>query len=1293
MKLLFYLNLRITFFRLLFLFFIPFSYSQQGKIDATFNTYDDGLLGDGFDNTVRTLCLQPDGKLIVGGDYLNFNGALTSYLSRLYPDGSKDTTFDLGSGFNGKIYTSIIQPDGKILLGGSFTTFNGANASRLIRLNADGSIDASFNTAIGVNTGIVYDLALQADGNIIVVGSFSKYNGVNANKIARILPNGNLDATFITGSGASATIEEVQIQLDGKIILAGSFDSFNKTLNTTKIVRLDTTGNVDASFISVTGFDATITALELQSDGKILVGGAFTTYNGSSANRIVRLNTDGSVDAGFVSGSGFNNGGVTVIKTNALGEIMVGGSFTGTYNGIDINQLVLLNPNGTLSPNFDIGTGPATATIYDLALDIDGSWYIGGSFSVFDSQNQGRLAKIDASGVLDLGYLTAGVGFDNSVLKVLSLSDTKTMAFGSFTKFNGVSSLRIARLLVDGTLDLTFNTLGSGADGIIRNAIIQSDNKMVLVGSFKNYNGVSANRIIRILEDGSIDPSFIVGTGANNQIYAIALQLDGKILIGGNFTNYNGTLVNRIIRLLPDGTIDASFNVGLGADAIVETVLLQSDGKIVVGGRFVTFNGNSYNHLVRLNVDGSIDAGFSIGTGFDKYVYTIAKQADDKLILGGTFSNYNGVSTKRIVRLNTDGSLDVSFAIGTGFSNGELRTILIQPDGRILAGGTFSGTYNGTIVKRMLRLLPTGVYDNSFLVNLNGTLFSSCFTPSNDVIIGGNFNSVSGITKHRVARIKLCTNSSSLNGTLWTNGPPSGGKELIFHDDYVIANSVNVCSCSIDAGKKVVVSNGKTLGLTFNYIGLGTLILEDSASLYQSDDESINTGIVEVKRKSTPILKFDYTYWSSPVINQKLFDVSPNTLSDKFFSFDTAIEDWITESPSNNMINGKGYIIRGPQDYSTTIATLYEAVFKGVPNNGIVSIPIGATDTSNLIGNPYPSAIDADLFLNKNAGIIDGTIYFWTHNTPITNNIYTSNDYAMYNLLGGVGTSAAINLGGNNSKPNGKIASGQSFFVTSINGGGTAVFNNSMRIVEQNTFFYKSNSNEKIKYSNGIEKHRIWLNLSNTQGAFKQILVGYATAATNQIDRSFDGETFDGNEFLDFYSINQGVNLAIQGRALPFEEKDEIPIGYTTEVEGTFNINIDEIDGLLANQSVYIEDKTTNLIYDLKKEGCSFFTQKGVFNDRFVLRYTNKNLNTNDFNPNGNLVLISCKNQQIKISSLSQIIEKVSIYDLLGRKIYQKKHIDTTETTIYDLALSPQVLIIKMQFQSGKSIAEKILFQ
>lgn len=1277
----------------LVLFVILFTntvYPQQGKIDPTFNTYDDGLLGDGFDNTVRTLSIQGDEKLIVGGDYLNFNGASTSFLCRLHPDGTKDDSFVLGGSFNGKIYSSLLQADGKIILGGTFTSYNGSAVGRLIRLNSDGSHDASFNTSLAVSSGTVYASALQSDGKIIIVGSFTTYNGLNAYRVARILTDGNLDSTFVTGTGATGRIEEVQIQSDGKIILAGSFDSFNGSPNSCKIVRLNTDGSTDNTFTTGTGFDDSITAIAIQGDGKILVGGIFTTYNGVSANRIARLKSDGSVDDSFDSGSGFSNGGVAVIKVNAVGEIRIGGSFSGTYNGTDVNRLVLLDANGVVNPLFDIGAGPSSATVYALAESPDNSCYIGGSFSVFDSQNQGRLAKIDALGMLDIGFLTAGVGFNNSVLKILSLSDSKTMAFGSFSKFNGVASSRVARLLENGVLDTTFNTSGLGADGLVRNAVIQSDNKIVLVGSFTNYNGIPANRITRIMPDGSVDLIFDVGSGSNNQIYGIALQPDGKIILGGNFTNFNGTSVNRIIRLLSDGTIDSSFDTGLGADAIIETVLLQSDGKIVVGGRFSTFNGSFYNRLVRLNPNGSIDSSFSIGSGFDKNIYAIAIQGDGKLIIGGTFLNYNGVAVKRLARLNTDGSLDLSFTTGSGFSNGEIRTILIQPDNRILVGGSFSGNYNGTTVKRMLRLLPDGIYDATFSVNLNGTLFSTCFTPDSSVMIGGNFNSVSGITKHRIARIKLCTDSSVWDGSTWSNGPPSGGKAITFNGNYPALSSVTICSCSISTGNTVTIPNGNTLGLVFDYSGEGTLVLENNASLYQSDDQIINTGKMLLKRQTTPILKLDYTYWSSPVSNQQLITLSPNTSTSKFYSFDAVADDWAQETVTNTMVLGKGYIIRGPENFSNTVRTVYEAVFSGVPNNGIITVPIAGTDSSNLIGNPYPSAIDADLFLTKNTGIIDGTIYFWTHNTPLTNYVYTSDDYAAYNLLGGVGTSAATNLGINNTIPNGEIASGQAFFVTGINGGGTAIINNSMRILGQNSSFYKSNV--KKKSSVGIEKHRLWLNLSNSQGAFKQLLVGYATGATNQNEIAFDGESFDGNKYLDFYSINEDVGLVIQARALPFEETDEVPLGYKTEIEGIFTITIDDKDGLFEDQAVFIEDKEMGRIHDLKNEAYSFSTSKGTYNDRFILRYSDRTLSVSDFNQNKNSVLIFNKNKQLEITSLDGAIDKVMVYDLAGKQIFQRKKVDSTELTISDLTLNPEVLIVKTVLKNGKTAVKKVIY-
>lgn len=366
-------------------------------------------------------------------------------------------------------------------------------------------------------------------------------------------------------------------------------------------------------------------------------------------------------------------------------------------------------------------------------------------------------------------------------------------------------------------------------------------------------------------------------------MFAVTIQSDQKILLAGSFTKYNGTVAGHIVRLMQDGTIDTGFNTILGADAAIDTILIQPDGKIVLGGRFNMFNGIGYSRLIRLNSDGSIDNSFSVGTGFDKNVYALDLQSDGKIIVGGSFLNYNGVSKKRILRLYPNGTLDTTFESGTGFSNGDVRNILVQPDDRILIGGSFSGNYNGTHSLRLIRLSAKGTINPSFNTSLNSTLFSMGFTTDFKLLIGGNFNSVSGVAKHRVARLKLCNNSSIWDGSAWSNGIPSGGKELTFEEDYQFSASANACCCTIDSGKMVTVSNGNTLGLSFNYSGSGIMVLEDTASLYQSDDEIVNTGIIHFKRKTKPVLKFDYTYWSSPVENQKLIDVSPTTLSDKFF--------------------------------------------------------------------------------------------------------------------------------------------------------------------------------------------------------------------------------------------------------------------------------------------------------------------------------------------------------------------------------------------------------------------------
>lgn len=1270
----------------LFIVFLPSTnilIAQQGKVDNTFNTIDDGSKGDGFNAIVHTLFLQPDNNLIVGGEYTSLNGIPSSYLTRLQPDGTIDESFDTGTGFNGKVYSSNVQPDGKILVGGNFSAYNGKSAGRFVRINSDGSYDSSFNTVVATasGTGIIYDIGLQSDGKIIIVGTFTKYNNATVNKIARILPDGSLDASFIT-KGSALQISKVRVLPNGKILAVGNFTSFNEVASN-RIIRLNSDGSVDRDFNIGTGFDDNVNAVEVQPYGKILLGGNFTSYNGITANRIARLNPDGTRDFSFL-GSGFNNV-VQFVKIDSEGNIMAGGSFTGRYDGVTVNHVAFLNSDGTIKPDFDMGTGPAS-TVWTLANDSEGSWFIGGTFSVFDGQNQGRLAKVNFEGEQDTGYLASGIGFDNSVLKIIPLENLKTVVLGNFTKFNNNPAFRIARLLEDGSFDPDFNTGLTGANNLIKTAVVQSDGKIILGGNFTKYNDQVCNRIIRIFPDGSIDNSFNIGSGFNSQIYAMALQSDSKIIIAGNFTRYNGDLsIIRIVRLLPDGSNDPTFNAGLSADAIIDDILIQPDGKILVGGRFTTFNNQQYHHLVRLNADGSIDTSFNIGDGFDKNVYSLALQSDGKIIVGGSFLIYNKSSQKRILRLNSNGSLDTSFDSGIGFNKGDVRAILVQPDDRILVGGTFSGTYKNYPSLRLIRLQKTGDFDNTFNASVNNKIFALSITSDFRLLIGGNFNSVSGFSKHRICRLKLCLESTVWDGRSWSNGYPSGGKEVFFKEDFLNLNSSNVCSCNIQQGKTVTLLSSNTLGIEFAYSASGTLVLEDAASLYQSDDDMVNSGIIKMKRKTNPVVKFDYTYWSSPVDNQKLIDLSPNTLWDKYLSYNSALPGWKIEEPSNYMSLGKGYIVRSPQEFSQFERSIYEGTFIGVPNNGKVEVDVQENNRFYLIGNPYPSAIDGDSFLSNNEFKTKGALYFWTHNTPITNLEYTSDDYAVYNLVGGVGTKAISN-GINETIPNGKIASGQGFFVKS-NQLGFLEFNNSMRISGINNKFFKPAKKEEEAI-----KHRLWLNLKNDSGAFKQILIGYVPGATNSYDLNYDAETLNGNQFVDFYSISESKKLTIQGRALPFQESDEIYLGLKTVIPGKFTIQIDHADGDLIHQSVYLEDKLLNTTFDLTQKDYTFNTEIGLFTDRFVLHFRNEKLNIADFEKTEKELFISVKNKIINIKSTKAKLKSVFLYDINGKLLLENKKVDNFELVISNLRIVHQVLLVKVILEDDFSTTKKIVF-
>ncbi|QSW87049.1 T9SS sorting signal type C domain-containing protein [Flavobacterium endoglycinae] len=532
--------------------------------------------------------------------------------------------------------------------------------------------------------------------------------------------------------------------------------------------------------------------------------------------------------------------------------------------------------------------------------------------------------------------------------------------------------------------------------------------------------------------------------------------------------------------------------------------------------------------------------------------------------------------------------------------------------------------------------------------------------------------------------------STTWNGTAWSNGTPTSTKGAVFTGAYTITADLTACSCTINSPVNMVVPSGITLnivnGLTVN--SGASLVFNNNSSLVQTNTgTNINTGNITYRRDTQPVRRYDYTYWSSPITAAPAFtlaNLSPATLGDKYYSYNPSTGWVINYNGTLTMAKGTGYIVRAPQTFSIVTPAVYSASFIGVPNNGNTTIAV-SPNSWNLIGNPYPSAIDATSLITSNSTI--GTLYFWTHNLPPSGSVpgdaiynYTASDYAVFNLLGSTGTASG------SPAPNGYISAGQAFF-TNTGSGSSITFTNTMRVAGNNTQFYKTAN------TNAIERNRIWLNFTNAEGAFKQALVGYAGGATNNWDLQYDAITLDGNTYIDFYSINDNTSLTIQARALPFDDADVVPMGYKATVAGEFTIAIDHTDGLFNQQAIYLEDKKANIIHDLKASDYKFNTETGTFTDRFVLRYTNKNLGTGDFENTEDALLISVKDKTIKIISSKETIKEVNIYDISGKLLYSKKKIGAAEFSISNLQAADQVLVVKTVLENNALLTRKIIFK
>jgi hypothetical protein len=599
----------------------------------------------------------------------------------------------------------------------------------------------------------------------------------------------------------------------------------------------------------------------------------------------------------------------------------------------------------------------------------------------------------------------------------------------------------------------------------------------------------------------------------------------------------------------------------------------------------------------------------------------------------------------------------------------------------------------------LLTNLPTG----NWTINQTGTAPASYVntTPNTTsytvtgLALGGYYFTVNNGTCTSVQTSVVNINdqtSTTWDGTTWLGGPPTATKNVIINSvsTQPFTADTEVCSLTINSTGSVIIPTGVTLKVNNALTTNNKLIFENNSSLMQNTN-AVNTGNITYKRIAPKIRQADFVYWSTPVSPQTLFNVSQLTMSDKFF-YNNA-PGWIAINSSSVMEIGKGYIIRGPETYSNTVKADYEASFIGVPNNGDYSTPSLTVARYHLIGNPYPSALSVDKLIDGNT-VLNGAVYLWTHNTsvnPVGNYNYNPSDYATYNRLGSVGTVAPTgNTSNPSEKPTGFIGAGQAFFV-STKLAGPVNFTNSMREAgTNNSQFFKSSGTSK---ETAVERDRVWLNLISGEGAFKQLLVGYTEGATNGYENRYDAITMDGNTYMDFYSMINANKFTIQGRALPFVDTDIVPLGYRTSVAGTFTISIDEVDGKMSNQAIFIEDKVTGTIQDLRYSNYTFTSEIGAFTDRLVLRYTGKTLGTGDFENVEDGILISVKNKVINVLSSKENIKEVTVYDVTGKLLYNKKKVGTTELQIQNLPSSNQVLLVKVTLANDFTTTRKVIFQ
>jgi uncharacterized delta-60 repeat protein len=690
----------------------------------------------GANSTVYSVIPQPDGKILVGGSFTNLAGQARNSLGRLNSDGSLDLGYNPGVG--GSVNALAQQADGKVLVGGTFTILAGANRNQIGRLNPDGSIDPIFNPS--ANAGI-NAIALQPDGKIVLGGSFTSMGGVTQNYIARLNADGSLDTSF--NPVANSTVYSVTVQPDGKILVGGSFSSLGGQ-SRNSIGRLNADGSVDATFNP--GASGSINTFVVQPDGRILVGGSFSTLGGQSRSRIGRLNSDGSLDAGFNPGAGST---VYSLALQADGKILTGGLFT-SLGGTNLSYLGRLNPDGTLDPAF---RPQPNSFINTVALQADGKILVGGGFTTLAGLVRNRIARLG-----NTTLATGSVAFDGSTLTWLRGATAPEFIATGFDVWQGGGWVQAAPLLRTSggwqaaglalSPTSTVRLHGWSSGGYYNGSASMQE---ILMGSLVWTN----QPISRTNNAGTAATFYAFAAGASPvyQWFKDGVPLSDTASISGSSSS-TLTISNALGGDAGSYTVVATNTFGAVTSSVATLTVLDpcifaqplflysavgSNATFAVGaaGTSLTYQWRkdgvpvpgATNSVLQLNNLQIVDAGF-----YD-------------VVVSGAY----GTATSGKAPLNL-GYCD-SFTLG---ANGSISAAVPQPDGKILVGGDFS-ILAGQNMGNIGRLNADGTPDPNFNPSASSaaSFTVAAFAVQSDgrIIVGGAFTNLCGVSRKYLGRL------------------------------------------------------------------------------------------------------------------------------------------------------------------------------------------------------------------------------------------------------------------------------------------------------------------------------------------------------------------------------------------------------------------------------------------------------------------------------------------------------------------------------------------------------------